>query len=216
MDWLHSILRLASVAHTINRRTNKPSDMGTKDTNEPDEIQLFQEALDDVRPLAQDRAEPYRRRLPPRPLYLDDGSGEEEERDLYSENEIEATDELYFSRPGIQDRVVRELRRGHLEIGLELDLHGLTARHAREDLNRFLEECQRRDIRCVRIIHGKGYGSEDRQPVLKQKLNLWLRQREEVLAFTSATRRDGGTGAVYVLLRNPQRKERRNKPSRRG
>ncbi|MGD8588337.1 MAG: Smr/MutS family protein [Chromatiales bacterium] len=189
--------------------------MGTDDSSKTEETQLLQEALQDVRPLAHDRMEPYRRRLPPRPLGLDDGSEAAEERDLYSEHEIESTDELYFARPGIQDRVVRELRRGHLEIGLELDLHGLTVRHAREDLNRFLEECHRRDIRCVRIIHGKGYGSEDRQPILKQKLNLWLRQREDVLAFTSATRRDGGTGAAYVLLRNPRRKERRNRPASR-
>jgi DNA-nicking Smr family endonuclease len=186
--------------------------MDTDDSSKPDEAKLLKEALQDVRPLSHDRVEPFRRRLPARPLQLDDGSHETEERDLYSDNEIEATDELYFARPGIQDRVVRELRRGHLEIGLELDLHGLTVRHAREDLNRFLEECQRRDIRCIRIIHGKGYGSEDRQPVLKQKLNLWLRQREDVLAFTSATRRDGGTGAAYVLLRNPQPRERRHKP----
>ena len=185
------------------------------ESSKADENRLLLEALEDVRPLDHDRVEPYRRRLPPRPLQLDDGSEESEERDLYSENEIEATDELYFARPGIQDRVVRELRRGHLEIGLELDLHGLTVRHAREDLNRFLEECHRRDVRCVRIIHGKGYGSEDRQPILKQKLNLWLRQREDVLAFTSATRRDGGTGAAYVLLRNPHRKERRDKPKSR-
>ena len=129
--------------------------------------------------------------------------------DLYSENEIEAPDELYFARPGIQHRVVQELRRGHLEIGLELDLHGLTARHARADLNLFIEECHRRGVRCARIIHGKGYGSEERQPVLKQKLNLWLRQREDILAFTSATRRDGGTGAAYVLLRNPEKTGRR-------
>lgn len=183
--------------------------MGTDDSKIPDDEQIFQQALDDVQPLSQNRAEPFRKRLPPRPLYLDDGSSEEEELDLYSENEIEATDELYFARPGIQNRVVRDLRRGHLEIGLELDLHGLTARHAREDLNQFIEECHRRGIRCARIIHGKGYGSEDRQPVLKQKLNIWLRQRKDVLAFTSATRRDGGTGAAYVLLRNPNRKGRR-------
>ena len=186
--------------------------MDTDDSSKPDETKLLQEELQDVRPLNDDRAEPYRRRISPRPLRLDDGSKEDDEWDLFSDDELEATDELYFARPGIQDRVVRELRRGHLEIGLELDLHGLTVRHARADLNRFLEECQRRDIRCVRIIHGKGYGSEDRQPILKQKLNLWLRQREDVLAFTSATRRDGGTGAAYVLLRNLKPKERRHKP----
>jgi DNA-nicking Smr family endonuclease len=188
--------------------------MDTDDSSKTEESQLLQQALQDVRPLIHDRTEPYRRRLPPRPLQLADGSEETEERDLYSEHEIEPTDELYFVRPGIQDRVVRELRRGHLEIGLELDLHGLTVRHAREDLRRFLEECHRRDIRCVRIIHGKGYGSEDRQPILKQKLNLWLRQREDVLAFTTATRRDGGTGAAYVLLRNPRRKQDRQRPSK--
>lgn len=104
---------------------------------------------------------------------------------------------------------MHDLRRGYLEIGAELDLHGLTVRYAREDLNRFLAACNQRGIRCARIIHGKGYGSEGRQPVLKQKLNLWLRQREEVLAFTSAPRHDGGTGAAYVLLRNPNKSKRK-------
>ncbi len=182
--------------------------MGNDDSKRSDDDQFFQDALEDVQPFSQNRTEPYRKFLPPRPLYLDDGSPEEEEQDYYSDNEIETTDELYFARPGIQHRVVQELRRGHLEIGLELDLHGLTVRHAREDLNQFIAECHRRGIRCARIIHGKGYGSEDRQPILKQKVNIWLRQRKDVLAFTSATRRDGGTGAAYVLLRNPERKGR--------
>ncbi len=85
---------------------------------------------------------------------------------------------------------------------MELDLHGLTARHAHSTLELFFRDCHRRRVRCVHIIHGKGYGSEDRQPVLKQKLNLWLRQRHDVMAFCSATSRDGGTGAAYVLLRS--------------
>jgi DNA-nicking Smr family endonuclease len=189
--------------------------MATDENPKSEDARAFLDAIEDVRPLPHDRIEPYRRRLSPRPLDLDDGSGEEAARDLYSEQEVEATDELYFVRPGIQRRVVQELRRGHLEIGLELDLHGLTVRHAWEDLNRFFEECHRRDIRCVRIIHGKGYGSDAKQPILKQKLNLWLRQREDVLAFTSATRRDGGTGAAYVLLRNPRRKKTRERSAKR-
>ncbi len=183
--------------------------MGTDDAKTRNDDELFQQALEDVEPLTQSRSEPYRKSLPPRPLYLEDGSSDEEDLEFYSEHELEVTDELYFARPGIQHRVVQDLRRGHLEIGLELDLHGLTVRHAREDLNRFLEACHKRGVRCARIIHGKGYGSEDRQSVLKQKVNLWLRQRKDVLAFTSATRRDGGTGAAYVLLRNPDRKGRR-------
>ncbi|EGV51289.1 DNA mismatch repair protein MutS [Candidatus Endoriftia persephone str. Guaymas] len=167
----------------------------------------FQEAMDDVAPLPQKRAAPYRKRRPPRPLNLskpDDGFGD---RDLYFDQEIEATDELSFSRPGVQKRVISELRRGRFEVGLELDLHGMNVSYARETLGLFLQECHRRRVRCARIIHGKGYGSADRQPVLKQKLNIWLRQRDDVLAFTSATRRDGGTGAAYVLLRTPKQEQ---------
>lgn len=185
--------------------------MGTN-SKYPEDRQLFQEVLEDVQPLTQNRTEPYRKRRLPRPLNLHDGSADAEERDIYSDNEIETPDELYFARPGLQKRVMRDLRRGYFEIDLELDLHGLTARLARQELNRFIEECHRRDIRCARIIHGKGFRSEGQQPVLKQKLNIWLRQHEDVLAFTSATRRDGGTGAAYILLRNPHRKGRDRKP----
>jgi DNA-nicking Smr family endonuclease len=178
-----------------------------KDSSDDDH--LFRETFKDVRPLKERRSEPYRRRLPPRPLNLPVGDEDEAESDLYYEQEIETGEELYFARPGIQQRLMYDLRRGYLEIGAELDLHGLTVRYAREELSRFLAACHQRGIRCARIIHGKGYGSQRRQPVLKQKLNLWLRQREEVLAFTSVPRHDGGTGAAYILLRNPHKKHRK-------
>ena len=176
--------------------------------DKPDDSRLFRETFKDVRPLEEGRREPYRRRLPPRPLNLKVGD-EEQETDLYSEQEIETGEFLEFARPGVQQRLMHDLRRGYLEIGAELDLHGLTVRYAREDLNRFLAACHERGVRVARIIHGKGYGSEARQPVLKQKLNLWLRQRDDVLAFCSAPRHDGGTGAAYVLLRNPAKERRR-------
>ena len=175
--------------------------------DKPDDSRLFREAFKDVRPLEEGRREPYHRRLPPRPLNLKVGD-EETESDLYSEHEIETGEFLEFARPGVQLRLMHDLRRGYLEIGAELDLHGLTVRYAREDLNRFLAACHERGVRVARIIHGKGYGSETRQPVLKQKLNLWLCQRDDVLAFCSAPRHDGGTGAAYVLLRNPAKKRR--------
>ncbi|MEJ2608491.1 MAG: Smr/MutS family protein [Candidatus Thiodiazotropha sp.] len=170
-----------------------------------DDIALFIKELGDVQPLLEKRIAPYRRRLPPRPLNLPVGDEDEEQLDHYSDQEIETPEELYFMRPGIQRRVMQDLQRGYLEIGAELDLHGLTVCYARKELNYFLKMCHQRHIRCVRVIHGKGYRSESQQPVLKQKLNLWLRQREDVLAFTSATRRDGGTGAAYILLRNPNK-----------
>jgi DNA-nicking Smr family endonuclease len=94
-------------------------------------------------------------------------------------------------------------------VNLELDLHGLTAAHAQAILREFLADCRLRRVRCARIIHGKGARSPDRQPVLKRKLNYWLRLRPEVLAFCSTPRHDGGTGALYVLLRNPAKRARR-------
>jgi DNA-nicking Smr family endonuclease len=176
----------------------------------PEEEQLFREEMADAIPLEQSRPEPFRRRLPPHPLpqpaHLLNGGDETVE---LSESEVHTGEFLEFSRPGVQQRVLQELRRGHIEPTLDLDLHGLTVSYARETFDEFLIECQRRHVRCARIIHGKGYRSENRQPVLKQKINYWLRLREEVLAFCSATRRDGGTGAVYVLLRNPRKNRKR-------
>ncbi|MCP3669699.1 MAG: DNA mismatch repair protein MutS [Gammaproteobacteria bacterium] len=175
------------------------------DPNRKDRDQkLFQEMMQDAAPLVQNKIKPWRRRLPPHPLrhpiMLEDETGS----DHISEAEIDTEEVLSFYRPGLQKRVFQDLRRGRLEIEMELDLHGLTARHAHSTLELFFCNCHRRRIRCVHIIHGKGYGSEDRQPVLKQKLNLWLRQRHDVMAFCSATSRDGGTGAAYVLLRSKE------------
>jgi DNA-nicking Smr family endonuclease len=106
-----------------------------------------------------------------------------------------------YARPGLQRTVMRRLRRGDYRIGAELDLHGMTADAARGELARFLREAIGRELRCVRIIHGKGLGSEGRGPVLKPRVARWLRQRDDVLAYCSARPADGGTGALYVLLR---------------
>ena len=86
-------------------------------------------------------------------------------------------------------------------IRAQVDLHGLRADEAREALIAFLARAIRDEIRCVRIIHGKGLGSIGREPVLKRKVPRWLAQREEVLAFCEARPNDGGAGAMIVLLR---------------
>jgi DNA-nicking Smr family endonuclease len=109
-------------------------------------------------------------------------------------------DGLYYARPGMQPAVLRKLRRGQFSVGDVLDLHGMRSRDAHQALAEFLQEVLARRTRCVRIIHGKGYRSGPRGPVLKQKLSGWLRERDEVMAFCSARPVDGGTGAVYVLL----------------
>ena len=77
----------------------------------------------------------------------------------------------------------------------------MTVSEARPALARFLAECQTGLVRCVRIVHGKGHRSPHKRPVLKGKLDAWLKTRDEVLAYCSAPVSDGGTGAVYVLLK---------------
>lgn len=115
--------------------------------------------------------------------------------------DVDSGDELYHRQPGVQLAVMRRLRRGHYRCQAELDLHGLVVNAARIAVLEFLQNAQDMDYRCVRIVHGKGLRSGHRGPVLKTKLAHWLRQRQEILAYTSARQVDGGTGAVYVLLR---------------
>jgi DNA-nicking Smr family endonuclease len=108
---------------------------------------------------------------------------------------------LSFQRGGIREQVMRRLRRGLYPSEDELDLHGLNQTAARDRLAEFLAHSRDCGRRCVRIVHGKGYRSGARGPVLKAAVNLWLRRHLDVVAFTSARAIDGGTGAVYVLLR---------------
>ena len=179
----------------------------TKHSDEADS-RLFREFVQGAEPLDLDQTEPYRLQPPPVPIEQPAELDDRTERAELSEAEVETHDFLLFARAGVQKRLLADLQRGYIEVGLELDLHGLTTAYAREVLDEFLGECARRRVRCARIIHGKGYRSEQRQPVLKRKVNYWLRLEEQVLAFCSATRRDGGTGAVYVLLRNPDKRTR--------
>lgn len=174
----------------------------------PSEAELFRDSVRDARPIATEQAEPFRRRPPPVPIIRPPELSEKPECATLAEAEIETGDSLLFSRAGVRKRLFADLRRGYLEIGLELDLHGLTMAHAERTLDEFLRDCARCGVRCALIIHGKGGHSGERPPVLKRKLNYWLRLYDQVLAFCSATRRDGGTGAVYLLLRNPEKSHR--------
>jgi DNA-nicking Smr family endonuclease len=113
----------------------------------------------------------------------------------------EANAALSFQRSGVRIQVMRRLKRGLIPVGDELDLHGLTQTAARDALATFIVQARDSGHRCVRVIHGKGYRSGARGPVLKTAVNLWLRRHSDVMAFASARAIDGGTGAVYVLLR---------------
>ncbi|MBX3651448.1 MAG: Smr/MutS family protein [Burkholderiales bacterium] len=121
------------------------------------------------------------------------------------EQGLESGDELQFLRDGISRQQLKKLRRGHWVVQGHLDLHGHTAAEARPLTAEFLARCLRDGVRCVRIVHGKGLRSPNREPVLKKKLSGWLAQRDEVLAYCQAPLTDGGGGAVLVLLRTAKR-----------
>ena len=171
---------------------------------DPQDRILFRQAVGPVKRIRCDRIEPMSRHPAPIPRFT-----EADERQVLADMmsnyfeavELDTGEELYYRRDGVQQTVLRKLRRGQFQVGATLDLHGMTVVVAREALAALFQRTRRDGVSCVRIIHGKGNGSRHRGPVLKLKINHWLRQRDEVLAFCSARRVDGGTGALYVLLR---------------
>ncbi|MDH3353766.1 MAG: Smr/MutS family endonuclease [Chromatiales bacterium] len=170
------------------------------------ESSLFKDAVTDVKPLEQKIPPPFRQK--PLPQRLHPQHSESEGRDdLFSDegDPVKSDEQLLFYRTGLQQATLKKLRRGQIPVEIDLDLHGRTVAEARVELTEFIHFSIKNGVRCVRIIHGRGKGSHDSQPILKQKVNHWLRQRDEVLAFCSATNRDGGTGAIYLLLRRKTR-----------
>ncbi len=117
------------------------------------------------------------------------------------ESLLDTDDSLSWYRPPLGADVARKLRKGHWVIQDQLDLHGARSDEARECVTHFLTTSLKRGVRCIRIIHGKGYGSPDRQPVLKGKVRKWLMQHDAVIAFCQAKPADGGAGALIVLLK---------------
>ena len=113
---------------------------------------------------------------------------------------LEVDDQMSFLRPGIGSDVLKKLRRGNWAIQGQLDLHGLRQDEARERLGEFLRACGKQGLRCLRVVHGKGLGSPGKAPVLKSRVQRWLVQKNEVLAFVQAKPADGGAGALVVLL----------------
>ncbi|HET9012141.1 MAG TPA: Smr/MutS family protein [Gemmatimonadaceae bacterium] len=117
--------------------------------------------------------------------------------DIGQEHEGEQT----FLRAGLGTDVLAKLRRSHWTVQAELDLHGHDSDEAHDALADFLDEARGAGMRCVRVIHGKGLTSPNREPVLKGKVRRWLARWDDVLAYCEAPRHAGGGGAVIVLLR---------------
>ena len=173
--------------------------------DEQDDASLFRRLMSDITPLDQPQTvSPPRRKPPARARFsrADEQQALQDSLDSdVEEYETSAGEHLRFQRPAVGRRTMRRLARGSFAVQDELDLHGMTRTEAREALRDFIADCAGRGHTCVRIVHGKGRGSGDRGPVLKRNVNAWLRRWDTVLAFTSARQVDGGTGALYVLLR---------------
>ncbi len=191
-------------------KTRPPSD---RQQPPPEELRVFREAMRDVKPLAQaplpsgleaPAPRPRRLRRPLETRIADLPLVPVEDAGLADAPQVPVVgpgDELVFRRGGVRDQTMRRLRRGQLAVDDAIDLHGLGQAHARDLLVEFIERSRARGCRCVRVVHGKGHRSGTRGPILKSAVNLWLRRHADVMAFVSARAIDGGTGAVYVLLR---------------
>jgi len=185
--------------------------MAPKQQTPPSEEDFSRLLGDDVVPLQHDRADLSRRTGDPlNGAYRRQAASESLES--YGEglsdrlqSLVESEEALIFASPGVQQRLLRRMQQGHLPWEAGLDLHGLTVDDAREQLGRFIRDAQQQQYRCVLLVHGKASNTEGRQPLLKSYANDWLRQLPSVLAFVSAQPRDGGTGALYVLLKRQQR-----------
>jgi len=176
-----------------------------------DDASAFAAAMSGVRPLGSEikRARPA---LPPvelQPRVMDDDTAALLELSEFVTGNgpfdiVDGDEHIEGATPGLDPRILRQLRQGEYSIASHLDLHGLTRDEARAKLEQFVGEARRRGQRCVLVVHGRGLHSKDQRPVLKEALVAWFGRaslRKQILAFCSARPYDGGTGALYVLLR---------------
>jgi len=164
---------------------------------------LFRETVGTVRPMVNDRVLLEFKHPKPRSQANEAGWSDISPTEIPL---LATGDIMSFMAPGIQKRVLQRLRSGKFGVDVELDLHGLTVDEAKRRLAGFLSSCLADRYRCLHLIHGKGYRSEGDYPILKNRINLWLRQHPDVLAFCTAKPAEGGTGAIYVLLRDSRNK----------
>ncbi|MFZ2315637.1 MAG: Smr/MutS family protein [Gammaproteobacteria bacterium] len=177
--------------------------MAKKPTISQEDLNAFHDAMKGTKPLSnQNKVTP----TPPKPKVkrrFNDKLEEEKHTFHLSEgeylDEVDGEELLSYKQPGIDEKILRNLRKGQYNVQAKLDLHGMTANEARLAIEQFIHACLTEQIRSVLIIHGKGH--TNKAPILKNKLNHWLREIKMVLAFCSAATPHGNSGATYVLLK---------------
>jgi DNA-nicking Smr family endonuclease len=209
MTHARSLSELGGLREALRRRQKEAAERAAREQAEraaaERQRRLFADAVGPVVPLPPDgRALPPRPRPPPEPRQRELDEQAALAQAMSDEVDIESLlltdDGLSFRREGVSQEVVARLRRGHWAIQGEIDLHGLRREEAREALAAFVRSAAQRGLRCLRVVHGKGHGSPGRMPVLKSKVQRWLGQSSEVIAFAQASGPEGGAGALIVLL----------------
>ncbi len=178
--------------------------MCKKSTSSSQQDSEFHDAMSGVEPLRHDKVihdTPKPRAVPIKSIEDEQLVLKDMLSDGYEPADLLAGDVLSYCRAGVQKKVFRKLRGGHYRISDELDLHGMSAKQAKEILLPYLQQVDQLESCCIRIIHGKGHRSANKGPVLKRKVDHWLQLHGRVLAYHSTLPCDGGTGAVYVLLK---------------
>ncbi|MFT4171292.1 MAG: Smr/MutS family protein [Rhodocyclaceae bacterium] len=174
----------------------------------PDE-RLLAHALQGVTPMVSDRVFIEAPKPRPTPVQHQRDEAAALAESIYAptplELRLEGGDELAYLRENLPRSLLRDLRRGRWVVQEEIDLHGANRDQARDLLAAFMGHCRKHEIRCVRIVHGKGLGSPGREPVLKKLVAGWLMNYDDVLAYAQARVPDGGAGALLVLLRASRR-----------
>lgn len=173
-----------------------------------DDLDLFKNEMAGVKPLADSNRADCNISKPEIKITrkeIDEEKIAESFFDNISESEMmDAGESLYYCRPGLQKKVMRNLKKGQYYIDDEIDLHGMTIDVAKRELSGFIRTTIGDKVKCVLVIHGKGYHSQERAAALKSMANVWLRRNNNILGFCSARIEDGGTGAIYALIRKRQ------------
>lgn len=183
-----------------------------------DDLHLFEAAVRGVIPIPTDergRVAPARVSAAPSAAQREEDAALAELADLVAgvaAFDISDTDEHVEGMVvGLDPRILRRLRAGELAYQAHFDLHGMTAEEAKPAVREFVLRSMVAGHRCVLLVHGRGRNSPDQRPILKDRLKDWLTQGEfgrRVLAFSTARPCDGGSGAMYVLLRRERRGKR--------
>ena len=177
----------------------------TKKILSDEDAALFRKSVGPVKKVKSDLSQlTYQKKPKPYPKKSVTAVSANHKFDKHSEHAIEKLsheDSISFVLPTLPRKTLSKLRKGQFGVNASVDLHGLTSQQAKQELSRFLHYSVEEGYQCIHIIHGKGYRSTNDHPILKNDINVWLRQHQDIQAFCSTPPKDGGTGAVFVLLK---------------